>query len=377
MNKKPKILFVARDDGGCGFFRCTQPANFLNRAGLADAKTVLLDPTPKELLEADLVVMQFAGSPEASQIANFLRKNNVPYVTEFDDFIQHVSPNNKGGYSAWNPSTLFVHRSMEMARLGFGMTVSTNWLAREYFPYNKNIYVIPNYLDKEKWMNPVIKKEDGKVRIGWAGGNAHADDLLMVSEALKKVIKNSKNNVKFETFGMTESELNGVFPNLENPKGHCISCGHEGDLEHHPGELIENYPLILSTMGWDFAIAPVIDNSFGNSKSDIKIKEYAAVGLPIIASPVRPYLDAAKDGAYIFFAETHNDWVRYMEKLSKDKKLRDQITKHNKEWVEKYWIQDRIHDNFEIYSHIVKQAKIQLGDKTIAKQSKKSGIIKS
>ena len=131
-----KILFVSRDNGGCGYFRCEQPAKFLTRAGLADAISVLQKPTPQQLMEADLVVMQFMGTIEASNIANFCIEHNIPYITEFDDFVHHVSPHNNGGYLSWNPSTLFVHRSMEMTRRAFGVTLSTQPIAKEFFPSN-------------------------------------------------------------------------------------------------------------------------------------------------------------------------------------------------------------------------------------------------
>ncbi len=188
MNKKPKILFIARDDGGCGYFRCKQPADFLKRSGLMDAEYVLRTPTKEQVLGADLVVIQDTGSVDSSNLIKFMRDNNVLYMTEFDDFIFHISPHNEAGYMAWNPSTLFLNRALEGTKYGAGVTVSTSQMAREFFPYNPNIFIIPNYLDKDKWDNPILKRDDDKIRIGWCGGNAHGDDLKMVSKVLEKII---------------------------------------------------------------------------------------------------------------------------------------------------------------------------------------------
>ena len=69
----PNILFVARDDGGCGFYRAEQPANFLTRAGVANAVSVLKSPTAEQMLDADLVVLQEMGSKEASVIELWIR----------------------------------------------------------------------------------------------------------------------------------------------------------------------------------------------------------------------------------------------------------------------------------------------------------------
>lgn len=354
MSKLLNILFVARDDGGCGFFRCEQPAKFLGRSGLANALHVLRTPTPEQLMNADLVILQETGSTNSAQLIQFMLKNNIPFITEFDDFIHHISPHNAGGYGSWNPSTLFLNRAVEAMRHGVGMTVSTPQLAREYFPYNQMIYVVPNYLDKEKWDNPVTKRSDDKIRIGWCGGNAHADDLKMIAPVIDKIVKEYKGKVIFETMGMTRQELAGVFPMTPTPpEDVCPSCGFEGDLHHFPGEELANYPVVLASKGWDIAVAPVINNAFGNCKSDLKIKEYAAVGIPTVASPVVPYAEAVKDGAKVILADTFDEWYVALKSLIEDAEKRATLSRENKAWVEKYWIQDNIGKTFAAYKQII------------------------
>lgn len=363
MNKQKKILFIARDTGGCGFFRCEQPAKFLKRMGFADAIHVLQKPTEQELMEADLVIMQNTGSVEAAILMNFMINHKIPFLTEYDDFIQHVSPHNAGGYGAWNPGTLFVHRSMEMSKKAVGMTVSTKQLAREYFPYNNNIFVIPNYLDKEKWDVPITKRNDDKIRIGWAGGNAHADDLKMISKVIQKIVKEYKGKVVFETMGMTANELNGVFPMKATPSESCSSCGFEGTMHHFPGEDIENYPLVLATRGWDIALAPVISNSFGNCKSNLKLMEYSALGIPVVASPIIPYKEASSEGANVIFAETFEEWYNAIKDLIENPDKRSIIARENKEWMEKYWIQNNVEKIYEIYKQVIEMVEQIIGTK--------------
>lgn len=362
MNELPNILYVARDDGGCGFFRCTQPAKFLKRAGLAETDVVMQKATEEQLLWADLVIMQDMGSKNATDVSRFLIDNKIPYLTEFDDFIHHVSPHNSGGYFAWNPATLYTHRAMEMSRRAFGIQVSTKWLAKEYFAYNPTIYVVPNYFDSEMWITPIAKHQDGKIRIGWAGGNAHGDDLLMISKVIEKIVKESGGNVVFETMGMSDVELRGVF-NLSSMKDSCPSCGHEGQIHHYLGESIEQYPIVLASKGWDIALAPVIDNSFGNAKSDNKIKEYAALGIPIVASPIMPYREAASEGAKILFADTFEEWYTHIKDLIGSHQKRDDIARSNREWVTRYWIQDHVKEIFGVYSDVIAKAQSVFGSR--------------
>lgn len=349
------ILFVSRDDGGCGFYRCMQPAKFLTRAGLANAYSVLKNPTEQELLGADLVVMQEMGTIEAANIVKFLEKNKIPYMTEFDDFVHHVSPHNQAGYIAWNPSTLFLYRSMEITKRAAGVTVSTEQLAREYFAYNPYVYVIPNYLDKDRWDVPVIKRQDDKIRIGWCGGNAHADDLYMVSKVIERIVTEYEGKVVFETMGMTRQELAGVFPMPVTSTDSCPSCGFEGSLHHFPGESLDNFPSVLGSRGWDIAIAPVIDNAFGNAKSDLKVKEYSALGYPVIASAVRPYRDAKRAGAPILLADTYEEWYMALKSLIDDAGKRQEMSREAKEWAERNWIQDHIPELFEAYKDTIRR----------------------
>ena len=351
-NKIFNILFVARDDGGCGFYRCIQPAKFIKRMGLAETDVVFNSPSEEQLRWADLVIMQEMGSVSAMNIVKFLLENKIPYVSEIDDFLHHVSPNNTAGFGAWNPSTLYVQRSMNQIRQGLALTVSTEWLAREYFPYHQNIFVIPNYLDQDKWVNPSAKMRDEKIRIGWAGGNAHKDDLFMVSGVIEKIVKESNGKVVFETMGMTERELSGVF-NLEKFADTCSNCNHSGQIRHHAPEAYENYPLVLAGKGWDIAIAPVIDNSFGNAKSDLKIKEYSACGIPVVASNVAPYRGALASGASIALATTFDEWYTAIKYYIKNKERRIEAARHNKKWVEQYWIQENAQKTFEIYKNLI------------------------
>jgi len=360
MNKIPKILFVTRDDGGCGFYRCQQPANFIRRMGLAETTVKLRSATEAELLAADLVILQEMGSVSASDTAQFCLASHIPYISEVDDFLHHVSPHNTAGYPAWNPSTLYVHRSMQQISSGMALTVSTDALAREYFPYQPLIYIVPNFLDEELWKNPVIRHSDGKIRIGWAGGNAHADDLKMIGKALEKLVKEFKGKVIFETMGMTKAELAGVFPMTELGQA-CPSCGYEGELHHYPGESLKDYPMVLASKGWDIAVAPVISNAFGNTKSDIKIKEYAAIGVPVVASSIAPYRDAARDGAQIAFASSFEEWYNELKTLIKSPKKRGQMARLNREWVAKYWIADNARHIFGVYSQILARAESLLG----------------
>jgi glycosyltransferase involved in cell wall biosynthesis len=347
------VLFVVRDKGGCGFYRCAQPASHLRLRGLMNTIVDFKNTTREHILQADIIVFQETGSSISLDAMNFAMQNKKPVVVETDDFLHKVSPHNEGGYGAWNPATLYIHRFSAQIMRANAMTVSTNQLAREYFPYNGRIYVLPNFLNESIWSLQQTKKSDGLIRIGWAGGNAHLDDLKMISKVIEKIVRDYKGKVKFETMGMIKPELQGVFGNLEEFHEVCPKCNYQGESITWTGESLDNYPVVLASHGWDIAVAPVINESFGNCKSDIKLKEYSAVGFPIVASKVVPYKEAKKDGCHVLLAESFDEWYNQIKELIEKPELREEIRKANKQWVSGKWIGDNIKLYAEVYQQII------------------------
>lgn len=354
----PTALFIIRDEGGCGFYRCAQPAMALRRHGLMNTITDMRSTTPEHILQADVVIFQDIGSLAAIECMEFALANKKAVLAESDDFLHVVSPNNPG-YAAWNPSTLFLFRAVLQMQRAHGITVTTPQLAREYFPYNKNIFILPNYLNEDKWTLPMVKKTDGIIRIGWAGGNAHVDDLKMVAPVIEKIIKEYQGKVKFETMGLTKEELGSTFSHLEEFHEVCPKCNYSGESRTWMGENLDNYPMVLASHGWDIALAPVVNTAFNNAKSDLKLKEYSAINVPMVASKVQPYEDAQKDGCNVILADNFSEWYNGIKKLIDDAVLRDQIATENKKWVSRYWVDENIKNYYDVYMQAIELAKLK------------------
>ncbi len=357
------VLYIKRDEDGCGYYRCYQPALALRRTGLMNAIVDMQSATPEHIKQADIVVFQALGTLASIEAMDFAIKEKKTIVAEVDDYLQVVSPNNPG-YTSWHPGNLILHRALEQIKKADAMTVSTPQLAREYFPFNPNIYILPNYLSKPHWDDlPLTKKRDGIIRIGWAGGNAHADDLRTIAPVIEKLVKEYAGKVRFETMGMTKAELSGVFK-MQEFFDLCPKCGYQGEMQYYPGEKIDEYPQILCSYGWDIAVAPILNTAFNCSKSDLKLKEYSAVGYPVVASRVQPYIEAQEHGANVRLASTFKEWYNYLKELIENPELRDKIAKDNKEWIKKYWMDDNAQHYHNAYQEILTINKNSHGSNT-------------
>ena len=65
--------------------------------------------------------------------------------------------------------------------------------------------------------------------------------------------------------------------------------------EYHEFEIgVEAYPAKLASLNLDLAIAPLEINRFNEAKSNLRILEYGALGLPVVCTDIFPYqTDAA------------------------------------------------------------------------------------
>jgi len=346
------VLFVIRDKGGCGYYRCLQPAMYLRRFKMMNTITDVKFTTKEHIEQADLVVFQEIGSTASLDSFRYAKKLGKAVVVEVDDLLHMVSPRNPG-YAAWNPSTLYIERAVEKMRQADAMTVSTPQLARDYEPYNENMYVMPNFLSQQQWDQSTVRKNDGIIRIGWAGGNSHFDDLKMVVPVLKKIVKEYDGKVRFEIMGMLEKELKGIFSEFDHFTHECKKCDYSGQIVMHPGQPLDQYPVVLATHGWDIAIAPIVNNAFNCAKSDLKLKEYSAMGFSIVASRVTPYIEAQQNGCNVFLAETFKEWYNSLKQLIDDEMLRQSMIEDNKKWAEGNWIEENIKRYSEVYHKII------------------------
>lgn len=83
---------------------------------------------------------------------------------------------------------------------------------------------------------------------------------------------------------------------------------------------------------WDVGIAPLADIPFNRARSDIKLKEYGAAGVPWLASPVGPYRDLgeAQGGRLV----GDSGWYEALRALVENPGDRDRLAVSARRWGE-------------------------------------------
>ncbi len=234
--------------------------------------------------------------PEAVQLARRLTAGGMGVVWDNDDDV--VRPERRAGFDG-------------MAEVVDVITTTSEALAERYRSYGApSVMAIPNFLTRASLMAP-RRKHDGTV-LGYIGWLDHQDDwdALGLQEIVEDLLEIHP-ELRVESVGPIDLRLPA-----ERYRGH-------GALA------FEQLPQAIA--GFDVAIAPLIDKPGNDTRSDIKLKEYAIAGVPWLASPYGPYVD---------FEEAQGGWLveddRWFDALNailSDGKTRKKLAKRGQKWA--------------------------------------------
>jgi glycosyltransferase involved in cell wall biosynthesis len=249
-----------------------------------------------------------------SHLAQQCKKHQVPLVLDLDDDLLNV-PEEKdpsGGY-------LLIRQPLtEMLNMASTMIASTEPLAEAYGPHTRSIRLSPNRLDPRVWMTPPEAEveppkgldPDASLRVLYMGSPTHQEDLQLILAPFARL--RTQHGVQLHTIGVV---LNGKPP-----------TGVAGILP--PRARYDHFITWFRSISrfFDIAVAPLVDASFNRSKSDLKFLEYAACGLPVVASRVVPYTLTVRDGVDGLLADNDEEsWYKAVESLVTRPELRASI----------------------------------------------------
>jgi hypothetical protein len=262
-------------------------------------------------------ICQFQRSATEDHLAIFKHfKKNIKH--QADCGITYESDDLLVDIPEWNYAQEYYKKSFpyvkQMMELADGITVSTERLKKIYSEFNENIEVIPNHLPKHVW-GPIWEKHHNeprevKPRILWAGSQNHFvrkfDKVTKGIEGgdfgktLLDFIRKTVNKYQWVFVGAMPIELDSV----------------KNKIEFHKWQPVFEYPQYVKNLDVDFGIAPLEDNVFNACKSNIKMLEYTACGIPGVYSNVEPYWKA------YLKANNEEEMIAHIEALADDINLR-------------------------------------------------------
>lgn len=247
---------------------------------------------PLEVLtDRDVAIVQRLASKENHEAIIKIKELGLKVLYDLDDNLWSIPNYNpaKKVFELWRNNFPTIMNKCDL------ITVSTGPLRAAVLKNVKPkvpVAVIHNAIDFNMF-HPLPKKERDIVKVGWAGTATHERDTAAVYDLIPEVLA-LNDKMRFEIVGQQIPQKL-----LDHPRVRV--------MVYVP---ISEYPSRIAAWRWDLFLAPLENNTFNKSKSNIKILEAAAIKTPILVSDVAPYSDFCalhKDLKYLV-CDTPNKW---------------------------------------------------------------------
>ena len=299
----PRAVNYIADYSGCGFWRMLWPEHVLNahQKMISQSSSVMV-LQPNFYDGVGTIRIQRQATPHQLKFLHFLKEHapSARIIYEIDDIVfrEDIPDYNKFKFAFESDE---IRATTEAIMNMCDEITVTNKFMQKYYQDKVNkaeVTVIPNFPPRfwiGNYYNPqrvksLFIKHRKKPRILYAGSGAHfdvdnkvknRDDFEHVNEYIIKTRK------KYQWVFL------GAFPPPLRP--YILN----GEMEFHPWQRTYEYPKKIYDLEIQMMVAPLQDNIFNKSKSDLKYIEACCFGLPIACQDMCTYENATlkfKDG---------------------------------------------------------------------------------
>lgn len=288
--------------------------------------------------DVDVVHIHRYTEQDIRQAVCRLRDQGVAIVWDNDDDMAGSPFKTKGAMRAQQEQSL-IAAMLEIADL---VTTTSPHLAEQYHSRGAaEVAVVENYIPANYAAERHADRAHSDcVTIGWIGAGEHYHDLeqLQLRATFRRLL-DTHPDVRFATVGLK----------LGLPAERC----------HHT-RLVEYRDLARHAASYDIGIAPIVDIPFNRARSNVKLKEYAVMGVPWLASPIGPYAGLGERQGGRLVADDR--WYEELERLVVDRRARQKLAKRALKWGEG----QRIHHNLRAWEAPLKRAIERAGSRMAA-----------
>lgn len=280
---------------------------------------------PREYLDNEewTIVGQRVCNPAPSRLWQKLAERGRKLIYEIDDDLTNIDPGNKSAYDFFGKSEI-QKNIRDCVSAASRVITSTEPLAEIMREFNDDVVVchntVPSWLLEER----PVRRNEGKVTVGWGGSPTHGIDFDVVRSHMRRVLDRHP-QTEFHAIGTNYAEW------MKLPAKKCRFT-----------PWIPDVPSFFRAIDYDAGIAPLKSTPFNRSKSNIKALECAALGIPIVASNVEPYRNFVQNGVTGFIVEYEHNWGTYLRELIEDESLRLAMGRQARELARGWTIENNI-----------------------------------
>ncbi len=343
-DKIPTVSFLTYDwafgtdplePNGCAWYRCYLPMKELENHGWTTGIGFpgynekhgfgLLIPDEKAIHGWDIIVFKLIMLKSVSEKVDEARSMGQKIVVDIDDWFEGLEKTNMA-YSMTdpekNPDNNREHY-MKIIDSADAIITSTPFLYDFYKNEKgvKNIFLVRNGIDIDRWK----QRKDfagGMPTLGWVGATPwRSKDLESIAPFFGSYIEKSR--LSFHHAG---NIVNAPMAKKQLGIPKSVKTSYE------PMQPISRYPSMFRKI--DIGLVPLSNVKFNHAKSTIKGLEYAAAGVPFVASH-SPEYKLLEDQGIGRVANTPQEWIGHLSELE-DPKVRKDDIERNYENIHKY-----------------------------------------
>jgi len=349
-SSKPTIGFLTGDwswgtnplqPNGCAWYRCTLPINELTKynwvcgigfPGFTPEKGFGLIVDDNKILQGwDILVFKLLMQKQVLEYMPRAKELGQKIVVDVDDWFDGLSPTNRA-FAATDPEKNPDNNREIYAQIimqADAVITSTPFLYDHYSAIRKNVFLVRNGIDIDRWKPRKRRHSGGRLQVGWVGATPwRSRDLEELTPWFSKYLQTRR--MHFHHSGHTN----------DAPFANDLLGVHKGVSHVMPIVPILQYPQLFAPI--DIGIVPLSNVPFNHAKSFIKGLEYAASGIPFVASysPEYQYLSELGIGRVAY---NQQDWIYHLDELRVQSIRKDEI-EHNREVLKNFTMEKRGED---------------------------------
>ena len=229
----------------------------------------------------------------------------IPYIYDFDDafFLKYRADRFK------RVSFLLKDKFNPIVSRAAAVMAGNSYLVDYAGRWNPETLLVPTVVDTDRYTHEP-SKTDKIFTVGWIGSPSTSVYLSELVKPLADVAQEAP--VRFIVIGGSCPEIRGV------------------DVVHVPWSE-ETEVRMINT--FDVGVMPLFDDEWAKGKCGLKLIQYMACGVPVVASPVGANLDVVDAGCG-FFAENSVEWRDSLQRLRDNLALRCSMGENGRKRVE-------------------------------------------
>lgn len=299
-----KILALTQKYSGCGYHRLMLPLKHMEKT----YGRITDHMTEENWSEHDYDIVFINRTWDTEDLIERRKQKGFKLVVDVDDY-WHLNHEHLM-YESYNESN-FASRLIRHMKEADLVTCTHERLADAIYTHNKNICILPNAIpyNRDQFNGERIIMDH--VRLFWAGGITHAEDMKLL-EGVMFDLNKEINNIHMVMGGYADSnETERYYWNRM-----ASYFTNHGKIPHtiFKGLPVDEYYSMYKH--GDIMLVPLVKNNFNAYKSNIKILEAAGKAVPVVCSAVHPYLGFPE--SVVNYAKNRNEWKAHIKRLVED-----------------------------------------------------------